>query len=82
MSSPRLEAFLATLYADEEALRRFLAAPAPIARAAGLTPDEVAAMAAIDRTGLVMAARSVAAKRAGRRRLGLWRRVVGALRLR
>ncbi len=66
MSSPRLEAFLARLYADEAALAQFLANPGAAALAAGLDAAEAAALAAVDRDGLVMAARSFAAKRAVR----------------
>jgi hypothetical protein len=64
MSSPRLEAFLARLYTDEAALAQFLAAPRAAALAAGLDAGEAAALAEADRDGLVMAARSFAAKRA------------------
>jgi uncharacterized protein (DUF3084 family) len=79
MSSPALEAFLARLYADEVALSQFLADPDAVPASAGLDPAERAALAAIDRVGLVMAARSFRAKRAGRRQPGpaarLWRAV-------
>jgi hypothetical protein len=68
MSSPVLEAFLAHLYTDEAALRDFLLAPAETARRAGLADEEICAMAACDRDGLVMAARSFRAKRDARRR--------------
>jgi hypothetical protein len=64
MSSPALEAFLARLYTDEAALAAFLADPASSARAAGLAAGEIVALASIDRAGLVMAARSIGAKRA------------------
>jgi hypothetical protein len=66
MSSPALEACLARLYADKAALARFLDDPDAVLRASGLDPGEQAALAAIDRTGLIMAARSFAAKRSGR----------------
>ena len=66
MSARDLEAFLARLYADEAALARFLADPPAAFAAAALTPDERAALLAIDRPGLVMAARSYRAKRSGR----------------
>jgi hypothetical protein len=72
MSSPRLEAFLASLYTDEASLAAFIRAPAETARAAGLDDADVSAMVAADRVGLVMAAASYRAKRArrnGRRRL-------------
>jgi len=67
MSSPLLEAFLALLYTDQAARRRFHADPAGEARLAGLGAEEVAALLRIDRPGLELAARSFAAKRAGRR---------------
>ena len=63
MSSARLEAFLARLYTDERALRAFLSSPASSARAAALDESEIAALVAVDRDGLVMAAQSFAAKR-------------------
>ena len=66
MSSPRLEALLARLYTDERALAQFLAHPRGAALAAGLDAADTAALAAAERDGLVMAARSFAAKRAGR----------------
>lgn len=69
MSSPRLEAFLARLYTDEAALAQFLADPRAAALAAGLDVGEAAEFVAADRDGLVIAARSFAAKRAGRRPL-------------
>jgi len=69
MSSPRLEAFLARLYTDEAALRDFLRAPAETAGNAGLSDEEISAMATCDRDGLVMAARSFRAKRNARGRL-------------
>ncbi len=62
MSSPRFEAFLARLYADEAFRERFLAAPEAVAEAFGLAPDERAALAAIDLTGLELAARVFARK--------------------
>jgi uncharacterized protein len=81
MSSARLEAFLARLYTDEAALADFLAAPAASAGAAGLDAEEIAALSAIDRDGLVMAARSFRAKRQGRskrRRYGRWSGLLAA----
>jgi hypothetical protein len=73
MSSPRLEAFLARLYADEHARHAFLSNPHSSAAAAGLDADEVAALVAVDRDGLIMAARSFEAKRRGHRRHRLMR---------
>lgn len=74
MSGPRLEAFLARLYTDAELRARFLADPAREAERAGFGADEREALAAIDRDGLVLAAESFAAKRAGRARRSWWRR--------
>jgi hypothetical protein len=70
VSSPALEAFLARLYADEATLAAFLDNPGPLLAASGLAEAEIAAVRAIDRVGLVMAARSYRAKRAGRRKAG------------
>ncbi len=62
--SPGFEAFVARLYVDADFRATFLAAPEQVARAAGLAPDEVAALVAIDREGLALAATSFAHKRA------------------
>ncbi len=83
MSAQRLEAALALLYTDAQAREAFCAEPRAWARGMGLDDGEVEALAAIDRDGLVMAARSYAAKReagARSRRAGKggWlRRVLG-----
>ena len=61
----RIEAFLARLYADTEAQKRFLSDPGAAARAAGLSAAEAEALAAIDRTGFALACRSYAVKRTG-----------------
>ena len=63
MSSPAFEAFLARLYTDEALLAAFLREPGETARGAGLDAASVAALCAIDRDGLTMAARSFRAKR-------------------
>lgn len=62
MSSPQFEAFLARLYADEAFRERFLAAPEAVAAAFGLSPEERAALATLDLTGLELAARVFARK--------------------
>jgi hypothetical protein len=62
--SPAFEAFLARLYVDAEARAAFLADPR--AAASGLADDEIAALEAIDRVGLELAAASFARKRAGK----------------
>jgi len=61
--SPRFEGFLARIYVDAEARHRFLADPHGEATRAGLTREESEALAAIDRTGLELAARSFERKR-------------------
>jgi hypothetical protein len=63
MSSPAFEAFLAKIYVDTEARRRFLADPEGEAIRAGLTVDEAAALRLIDRDGLELAALSFERKR-------------------
>lgn len=60
----RLEEFLARIYGDAEARRRFLAAPREEAIAAGLDESDARALEAIDVVGLELAARSYARKRA------------------
>ncbi|MDP8979557.1 MAG: hypothetical protein M3O35_03080 [Acidobacteriota bacterium] len=67
MSSPALERFLAKIYVDPEARARFLAAPLEETARAGLSPAECEALTKIDRTGLELAARSFARKRAAKR---------------
>jgi hypothetical protein len=79
VSSPRRESLLARLYTDDAALSAFLRSPGEAARAFGLDAGEVAALAAVDRDGLVMAAASYRAKRAHRPPRGHWRRVRNAL---
>jgi hypothetical protein len=62
--STAFEAFLARLYVDAAVRERFLADPRGEAARAGLTPSECAALDGIDRSGLELAARSFASKRA------------------
>lgn len=57
------EAYLARLYTDPGERARFLLDPAAAASAAGLDSAAARALAAIDRPGLELAARSFAAKR-------------------
>jgi hypothetical protein len=68
VSSPGFEAFLARLYSDGPFLELFLKAPEVAMSEATLDERERAAARAIDRAGLLMAARSYEAKRHGRRR--------------
>ena len=80
MSSPGLETFLARLYSDPDLLDRFLADPDGASRGARLSESERAAVVAIDRDGLVLAARSYARKRAMRSVAGArFRSWLGAL---
>jgi hypothetical protein len=66
MSAP-LEAFLARIYVDAAARERFLADPRATATAAGLSEEEVSAVANIDQTGLRLTAESLRRKREKRR---------------
>jgi len=61
-----LEAFLARIYSDSEALSRFLEDPRREALAAGLDADQAEALERIDRPGLLLASRSFEAKRRGK----------------
>jgi hypothetical protein len=79
VSSPRLEALLARLYTDDVARAAFLKSPVETAQSFGLDAGEAAALAAVDRDGLVMAAASYRAKRAQRPPRRRWRRVRNAL---
>ena len=75
MSAQRLEAFLATLYVDEEARSRFLADPGSQALRAGLSEEECTSLTKIDAVGLELAAHSYAHKRDGRPvKSSAWRR--------
>ena len=77
MSSPRFETFLARLYSDRKFLAHFMRAPENVTREAGLDAREQQAALAIDRAGLLMAARSYESKRQGRSAGGsLWRRIM------
>jgi hypothetical protein len=81
VSAPAMERLLARLYTDAALRRRFVAEPLEVARQAGLDAAEARAFAAIDREGLVLAARSYAHKRAGRARAGgIGKRLLGAMR--
>ena len=64
MDAARLEAFLARIYADPAAMRRFLAAPAETARQAGLSDFQAEALATWDHVGARMAAAGFQVKRA------------------
>jgi hypothetical protein len=63
VNDPKMERFLALLYVDATLRARFLDAPREEARRAGLNPAQCDALAAIDRVGLEMAARSFDRKR-------------------
>jgi hypothetical protein len=84
MSSPRIEASLARLYTDDGALAAFLRSPVETARAFGLDDGDAAALAAVDRDGMIMAAASYRAKRDRRkprsRWLQAWHAIAGATR--
>ena len=80
MSAQRFEAFLAHLYTDADARRRFLADPRGAATRAGLDPAEVEALDAIDHPGLELTAQTSEKKRERRMpRRPAWRRWLGAL---
>ena len=66
MSASRFEAFLARLYVEESVRAKFLADPRGEALKAGLTAQEVEAIAKIDRVGLELLATSLERKRRGR----------------
>jgi hypothetical protein len=63
MNTPDLETFLAQLYVDPEARRRFLESPYEEAARFGLTEAQCRAVEQIDRVGLEMAAHSLSIKR-------------------
>jgi hypothetical protein len=63
MHSSRLETFLARLFTDAQFREAFISNARQIADAQGLDCAEREAVLAIDRPGLLLAARSFAAKR-------------------
>jgi hypothetical protein len=77
--SLRMESFLARLYVDAGARQRFLRNPDGVARRYGLSEAERAALIAIDRVGLELAAASFARKRAGAPRRRRLVRLIGRL---
>lgn len=79
MSAEAFEAFLARLYVDENARRRFVADPRGEAAGAGLDESDREALAAIDWVGLDLAAASFGHKRAHRRPRTGWRRWLATL---
>jgi hypothetical protein len=80
--NPAFESFLARLYVDPNARRRFLTDPRGEAAAAGLTDDEADAAVRIDRVGLELASATFAHKRRhhGTRRPSLLRLWHGLIR--
>jgi hypothetical protein len=74
----RAETLLARLYVDADARAAFVADPRAVTAAAGLGRGEAAALAALDRTGLELAAKSFAAKRAHAPRRRSWLRRLSA----
>jgi len=66
MSSPQFEAFLARLYCDRDFLEEFMREPDRVIKEVGLSEREQQAAVAIDRAGLLMAARSFDSKRRAR----------------
>ena len=79
MSSRQFETFLARLYSDREFLEHFMRSPEGVAGEAGLDRREQQAALAIDRAGLLMAARSYELKRQAHRGPGWLRRSTSGL---
>ena len=80
MNAAALEAFLARLYTDDALRNAVLSEPGPVLQAAGLDEATQAALRAIDRDGLVLAARSYASKRAAHAGKGAPAGLAGRLR--
>jgi hypothetical protein len=81
VDSLNLERFLATIYVDPAARARFLASPEAEASRAGLSEQQCLKLKDIDFTGLQMASRSFARKRASKQAAassdsGWWLRVL------
>ena len=67
MNTPEVEAFLARLYTDEDFLARFLGSPGEVLEREKLSTEQRAALAAIDRSELMLAANSYRHKRESRK---------------
>lgn len=78
--SASLETYLVKLYLDRDARRAFLADPRAAATAAGLGPEDVAALERVDRDGLELAAQSFALKREAQRPRSRWARLIARCR--
>jgi hypothetical protein len=82
VESLNLERFLATIYVDPAARARFLASPETEAYRAGLSEEQCLKLREIDLTGLQMASRSFARKRAAKQAAsdssasGWWLRII------
>ena len=63
LSAADVEAFLARLYTDEDFLARFLDAPGEVLERESFSGEERVALAAIDRSELILAANSYRHKR-------------------
>jgi len=84
MSSVNLEAFLARLYTDKNALNRFLDDQALELAHSALSEDEKVLLANVDRAGLVLAFNSFYKKRTQhqqkRQKRSFWKRIISVLR--
>ena len=67
MNTREVEAFLARLYTDEDFLARFLKSPQDVLGHEALSPDQRTALAALDRSELMLAANSYRHKRENRK---------------
>ena len=67
MNTPEVESFLARLYTDENFLARFLDSPGEVLEREKLSTEQRAALAAIDRSELMLAANSYRHKRDSRK---------------
>jgi hypothetical protein len=68
MNRSALESFLASIYVDSAARARFTADPSGEALRAGLSPEECASLASLDRINLELVARSLSRKRQAKQR--------------
>ena len=67
MRTADVEAFLARLYTDEDFLARFMRSPDDVLSSETLSAEQRAALAAIDRSELMLAANSYRHKRDARK---------------
>jgi hypothetical protein len=68
MSTPKIEKFLALLYCEEDFLKQFLQSPQDLLQKEDFTLQQQKGLLAINRSELILAARSYNSKRESRKK--------------